>query len=113
GGGRFRQSRRDDGIEERHHGAELGAKLFNGVLLFGFAFGQEIGAAFFVLFNPCLGKAAIADFSKKLFHSLTSLLRDNARPGVVIAVFGGIADGVAHVAKAATIDKVYDEFEFV
>ena len=34
-------------------------------------------------------------------------------PSGVVALLGGIADGVAHVAQAAAVDQVNDELEFV
>src|SRR5215471_16585758 len=89
GGGGVGYTRGDDGIQERHHGPELRAKLFELTLLFGFALGQKIGAALFVLFDPGFGKAAIADARQKFLHFLTGLLGDDARPGVVIALLGG------------------------
>ena len=79
------------------------------MLLLGFAFCQKIGAAFFVLVDPFLRKAAVANFSKQLFHFLAGLLRNDAWAGGVIAVLGGVADGIAHVAQAAAVDEVDDQ----
>src|ERR1700739_2081951 len=61
GGGGFGHAGCDNGIQERHHGAKLGAKLLDDMLLFGFALGEEVGAALFVFFNPSFGEAAIAN----------------------------------------------------
>ena len=38
---------------------------------------------------------------------------DDARPGDVVAVLGGVADRVAHVAEAAAVHEVDDELELV
>ena len=101
------------GCEKRHHGAKVGAELLDGVLLFGFASGEEIGAALVVFLDPFFGEAAVLDFGEKLLHGFAGFLGDDARAGGVVAVFGGVADGIAHVAEAAAIDQIDDEFEFV
>jgi len=51
--------------------------------------------------------------ARSFLHFVARLLGDDARAGCVVAVFGGITDGVAHVAEAAAVDEVDDEFQFV
>src|SRR5262249_12361631 len=91
------ENRSDNRLQERHHRAQAGAELFDGVLLFGFALGKKVRAAGFVFGNPFLGEAAVANFSKKLSHFVARLLRDDSRTGGVIAMFSGVTDGIAHV----------------
>jgi len=93
--------------------AKLGAKLFDGVLLLALAGGQEIRAAFFIFLDPGFCETAIADLGKNFAHLFASLLGDDARSGGIVALFGGIADGVTHVAEAAAVDQVNDEFQFM
>ena len=83
------------------------------MLLLGLALRQEIRAALFVLFNPLFRKTAIANFREQFFHLFAGLLRDDARARRVVTVFGGVADGIAHIAEAAAIDEVDDKFQFV
>ena len=41
------------------------------------------------------------------------LIGDDLGPAVVVAVLGGVADRVAHVAQAALVDQVHDQLELV
>ena len=92
---------------------KLWPELLDDVRLFRFSLGEEIGAALFVFCDPVLCEAAIADFRQELFHVFARLLRDDARARHVVAVLGGVADRVAHVAEPAAIDKIDDELQFV
>src|SRR5216683_2890506 len=74
---------------------------------------EEVGAAFFVFLDPGFRKAAVADFRENLAHFLASLFRDDAWPSGVVALLGRVADGIAHVTEAATVDQIHDELEFV
>src|SRR6267143_5710965 len=85
GGGGFVQAGGHDWVEEGHHRAQLQADLLDLLLLLGFAARQEIRAALFVFFNPCLRKTAVADAREQLLHLLARLLGHNALPGVIIA----------------------------
>ena len=113
GGGFFFEAGSDNRLKKGHHGAKFGAELLDGVALLALARGQEIRAARFVFRDPFLSKAAVADFGEDLAHFFARFLRDDARAGGVVAVFGGVADGIAHVAEAAAIDEVDDKLEFV
>src|ERR1700756_4718972 len=112
-GGLGGEARSDDGLQKRHHGAQAGAELLDGILLFGFALGEEIDAAIFVFLNPFLGETSVFDFGEELLHGFAGFVSDDARACGVVAVFGGVADGIAHVAEAATVDEIDDELQFV
>ena len=92
-GDRF-QSRCNYRVEERHHCSQFQADLFDRLLLFGFAARQKVRAALFVFFNPGFGEAAITNTGKEFFHILASLQRHDTLSGVIIAVLGGVADGL-------------------
>ena len=47
------------------------------------------------------------------FISARVCVVDDARAAGVVAILGGVGDGVAHVAQAALIDQVDDELQFV
>src|SRR4029077_9845293 len=80
--GRFGlEPRRDDRLQEGHHGAQSRAELLDGVLLLALARGEKIGAALFILRDPGLGETAVADLREDFAHFLARLLRDDARPG--------------------------------
>src|SRR5258705_3849240 len=83
------------------------------MLLLGFALREEVRAALFVLFDPLFRKAAVADLRQQLFHFVTRLLRDDARPGGVVTVLGGVADRIAHITQPAAVNQVHDEFQLV
>src|SRR6266478_6730842 len=100
------QPRRYDGLKERHHGAELGTQLLDGMGLFAMSRGQEVRAAFFVFLDPFLGEAAITNLGKNFAHFLAGLRGNDPRAGGVVALLGGVADGIAHVAEAAAVDEV-------
>src|SRR6266446_10612361 len=82
-------------------------------MLLALARGQEVGATLFIFFDPSLGKTAVANLREDLAHLFPRLLGDDARPSGIITLFGGIADGVAHVAEAAAVNQVHDEFELM
>src|SRR5205823_6580082 len=107
------KSRRNYGLEEWHHRAKFGAKLLDGVVLFALASCQEIGTTFFIFFHPGLCETAVADLREDFAHLLARLLGDDAWPCGVIALFGSVAYGIAHIAEAAAVDQVNDELEFV
>src|SRR5258708_15618352 len=83
------------------------------MMLLALAGCQEVGAALFIFFDPRLGETAVANLREDLAHLVPRLLGDDARPGGVITLFGGVADGIAHVAEAAAVNQVHDELELV
>src|ERR1035437_3175252 len=66
-----------------------------------------------VLGDPLSGEFAGLDFGEDFFHFGAGLIVDDARAAGVVAVFGGVADAVTHVAEAAFLDEVHDQLEFV
>src|SRR6266481_246293 len=90
GGGGFVQAGGHDWVEEGHHRAQLQADLLNLLLLLGFAARQKIRAAFFVLFYPRFGEAPVANAREQFLHLLARLLRNDALPGVIIALLRGV-----------------------
>src|SRR5260370_31667874 len=97
---------RDHRLEEWDHGAKSRAELLDGVLLLALTRGEEVRAALFVLFDPGFCETAVADLREDLAHLFSRLLGDDARSGGIIALFGGIADGVPHVAQTAAVNQV-------
>ena len=85
-----------DFLVPAHHGAQFVADLFDLVLGFDAAAGHEIGPADLVFHDPVAGKDAFLDFLQDLFHFLFGLVGDDAAADAVIAIFGGVADRVAH-----------------
>src|ERR1700682_4453946 len=81
--------------------------------LLAVAGGKKMGATLFVFFDPFSCKAAVADFGENLAHFFARFLGDDSRSGGIVALFGGVAHGIAHVAEATTVNEVDDEFEFV
>ena len=65
-------------------------------------------AAGFVFVDPLFGEFAGLDFGEDLFHFGAGLIVYDARAAGVVAVLGGVADAVAHVAEPAFLDEVHD-----
>src|SRR5579863_8647364 len=70
-------------------------------------------AAGFVFSYPLFGELAGLDFGKDLFHLFAGFGGDDAGSAGVVAVFGGVGDGEAHVAEASFIDEIDDQLELV
>src|SRR5260370_11067604 len=104
---------RDYRLKEGHHGAKFGAESLDGVLLLALTHSQEVRAALFIFIDPRLSETAIADFRENLAHLLARLLGDDARSGRIIALFGSVTDGVAHVAEAAAVNQINNELKLV
>ena len=64
--------------------------------------GQELG-----------GEGAVLDLLQDLLHLLAGVLGDEALAGAVVAVLGGVGDGVAHLGEAALVDEVNDELHLM
>src|SRR4029077_8187641 len=84
----------DNWLKEGHHGAELGAELFDRMSLLAVPRRQKIRAALFVFLNPFFGEAAIADFGENLAHFLAGLLGDDPWARRVVPLFGSVADRI-------------------
>src|SRR5262252_7063833 len=72
--------------QPRHHRAQLGADFLNRVLLFALAHRRKVLAAFFVLFDPLFGKAAVLDARQHFLHRLARLIADNFLAAGQIAI---------------------------
>src|SRR6202140_846782 len=101
------------GFEPGHHGAQVGSDVLDLMLSIRFAHSGEAGAAGLVFQNPACGKGAILDFVQDMAHGVARALVNDARARDVITKFGGVADGVAHVAHSALVHQVYNQFHLV
>src|SRR5260370_39220289 len=81
--------------------------------LLAMARAEEIGAALFVFFNPFFGEAAVANLRENFAHFLARFLGADSRSGGIVALLGGVVHGIAHIAVAAAINQIDDEFQFV
>ncbi len=102
-----------DRIEERHGRAQLCADLLHQQTGFVLPHLGEVLPAGLVLLDPVFGERAVLDFGEELLHLGAGGVGDDARAGGVVAVLGGVADGVAHVGEAAAIHEVDDQLELV
>src|SRR5713226_9122971 len=96
-------------FDPRHHRTQLFADLFQLVLGVALAQRQKARPADGVLRDPFFSELAGLDLVEDALHLLLGFLGDDARPPRIIAVLGGIRDGVAHARHAAFIDQVHDE----
>ena len=84
------------------------------MLAFDTAGCEELGAlACLVLRHPFGNERAVLDFAQNLLHLLAGFVGDKPLARAVVAVFGGVGDGVPHCGKAARVDKVNDKFHLV
>src|SRR4029434_9186219 len=98
-------------LQKGHHGSEARPELLDGMLLLCFPLGKEVGAAVVVFLYPLFREAAFLTFRQELLDRFASFVGDDARASGVVALFGGVADGVAHVAKASAVNEVAYEID--
>ena len=82
-------------------------------MLLDLALFAEPRAPVVVLGNPTPGVVAGLDVAQDLLHRLARLIGDDLRAARVVAMFGGVADRVAHVVQPALIDQIDDELQLV
>src|SRR5690349_9308869 len=68
-----------DWLEEWHQFTQLGADLFEPLILFLFTLRVEPGAALAILLNPVFRVGAVLDFGEHLTHLIAGFFRDDAR----------------------------------
>jgi len=66
-----------------------------------------------VVEHEVLDEAARLDVGQYALHFLLGFFGDDARAGLDVAIFGGVADRIAHVGDAAFIHQVDDQLQFV
>src|ERR1700730_19466554 len=81
--------------------------------LFALSRSQEVGASLFVFLDPLLSEAAIDDLGENLLHFLACFGGDDPLASGVVALFGGVAHGIAHVAETPLIDEIDDKLQLV
>src|SRR6185312_9445875 len=99
--------------QPRHHATKLFADFFDRMLFFFLAQRVEVGAAFFILFNPLAGKFAALDLAQRFFHRLTSGIADDALTACQVAIFSSVGDRITHASESAFVDQVHDQLHFV
>src|SRR6187551_2612827 len=87
------------GADPRHHRAQLGAGLLDRVRRRGLARGLELGLAGAVVEHEVLDEAARLDVGQDALHFLLRFVSDDTRTTGYVAVFGRVADRVAHVGN--------------
>src|SRR5271157_6648136 len=98
-------------LEEGHHGAQLSADFLNRLIFSRFTHSEEVLPSGAVLRQPGAREFAALDLAEDLLHLLACFFGDDPGPARVVAVFGRVGDGVAHITEAAFIDKVDDQLE--
>src|SRR4051812_10252587 len=99
--------------DPRHHAAQALADLLDWVLGELCPRRLERGLVDAVLEHPVAGELARLDVGQHPLHLGLGLGRDDARPGDVLAVLGGVRDRVVHVGDAALVDEVDDQLHLV
>src|SRR5262249_49416088 len=75
--------------------------------------GKEIGTALFVFLDPLLRETAVANLGKNFVHFFPGVLCNYARAGGIVALLRSVANRVAHITQAATVDEVDDKLHFM
>ena len=97
-------------VAPEHVLAQLGAHSLHLVLGQLGPLGVEEGAAVLVLGDPLAGEHAVLDVGEDGLHVLLSLLvGQDAGAGDILAVLGGVREGVGYLGHAALGDQVDDE----
>src|SRR5437879_583800 len=99
--------------QPRHHLAQLPPDLLDRLLLLLRARRVKVRRAVPVFGDPALGVRAVLDVLQDFAHLLAHARVDDPRADGVVAVLGGVAHRVAHVAEAALVDEVDDELHLV
>src|SRR5579883_270512 len=100
-------------LEEWHHRAQFGAHFFDRLILSGFAHGEKLLSPIAIFLQPRARESARLTLAQNLPPFSARLLADDTRPAGVVAVFGGVGDRIAHIAKAAFVDQVHDQLQFM
>ena len=94
--------------------AQFAAHDLHLVLLELGTLGVEEGAAVFVLGDPLAREGAVLDVGEHRAHpGLGLLVGDDPGAADILAVLGGVGDGVVHSGHAALVDEVNDELHLV
>ena len=100
-------------LEPAHHAAQFAAHMFDLMIGLIAAGGKEHGVAGAGFKNEVARELAALDVLQHGLHFLFYVFRDQAGTGDIVAVFGGVADGVAHTGKTALVHEIDDELHFV
>ena len=100
-------------LEPAHHAAQFAAHMFDLMIGLIAAGGKEHGVAGAGFKNEVARELAALDVLQHGLHFLFHVFRDQAGTGDIVAVFGGVADGVAHTGKTALVHEIDDELHFV
>ena len=73
----------------------------------------KFGAARPYFGDPLTGEFAVLDALQHFLHRLAGLLGDHLSAAGVIAVFRGVANGIAHVIETALINQVDDQLQLM
>src|SRR5690348_6136757 len=74
---------------------------------------KEARATGLVLQDPIARPFSALDVPQEVPHRRLDVLVDDAWTGGVVAILGGIANRIAHVAQATLVDQVGDQLELV
>ena len=100
-------------IDEGHVAAQRATDLLDGRPRVLGTQSLELGRTALALVDPAPGERPVLDLRQDPLHLGAGLLVDDAGAGHVVAVFGRVADRVAHVRQAALVHEVDDELELV
>src|SRR5579859_4035489 len=100
-------------IEERHRRAQLAPHLFNRVLRFLATHLVKLLAPGFVLLDPVFSKRPVLNLGQYLLHLRAGGIRNQARPGGVVAVLGGVGYGIAHVSQTTPVHKIDNQLQLM
>src|SRR5437016_1881573 len=100
-------------VDEWHLPPQLAADVLDGMRRVLAPATIELWPAVAILFDPRRRKGPVSHFLEELSHRRPRIIGDDARSGDVVAVLGGIRNGVAHVIQSALVEEVDDQFQLV
>src|SRR5277367_1406986 len=100
-------------IQESHQLAQSGSHLLDRVGLLALARGVEPRPPRFVFCNPFSCVLTALNFAQHAAHGLSRFVRDQLRSAGVVAVLGGIADGIPHVVQAPAVHQIHNQLQLM
>src|SRR5690606_37913398 len=100
-------------LDPGHHGTQLRAHFLDLVFAGDATACLQGRGAGLVFQDEVAGELAVLDVGQYALHFRLGFFGNDARAGDVVAVLGGVGDGVAHVGDAALIHQVDDELQLV
>src|SRR5580692_1686416 len=100
-------------VQKRHEFPQTSSHLFDGMSLLTLAGGVKPRTSGFVFRDPLASIFTALNFAKHAPHGVSRFVRDQLWAASVIAMFGRVADGIAHVVQAPAVHQIHNQLQFM